>query len=300
MTQLTPPIPLNIDGITSLKTLQCRRGINTDKVMEYSDPLREDASFEFPPIICMKIVKDGRLIIIDGFHRYEAYKIAERTLIPVIHNTGTMEEAMWQAAAANKDHGLPRTMADKRRAVTASLRHGNYTSGAASMRDIARHVGVSHTMVQDVAKKLGLKKQDPEGPVLDPEAKDYPPEVLEAIDKIQTTNPAAADALLTGAILKPFEEIIRYSQYEDDYRAVLAPLFFGRRLSLMASLEIVERKPTDQSTLRDAINFARMQQEDIELAFDNNTVLISVAIFTPVEGQKRLSPTPGTPQFIEP
>lgn len=287
-------------GITVIKGLQCRRGVSVEKVIEYSALLLEDSSFEFPAIFCMKL-PDGRIVVVDGFHRIEAYKMAERELIPIAWADGTMEDAQWLAASSNKDHGLPRTTADKRRAVAASLRHPNYTSGSVSMRDIAKHVGVSHTMVQDVAKKLGLKKVDPSEPLTDPAQMDLPPEVLTAIDKISTTNPAAGDALLTGAILKPFEEIIRYAEYEDDYRAVLAPLFFGRRLSLMASLEIVERKPTDQSTLRDVINFARMQQEDIELAFDNNTVLVSVAIYQSTAG-KSVPPTrmPAPATFIEP
>ena len=268
--------PLN--KLTILKGLQCRRGIDEGAVLEYADFLKEDNSTEMQAIEVMRL-PDGRIVIIDGIHRHKAYGIAEREQIPTMVREGSMDDAKWAAAAANKAHGIRRTMDDKRRAVVAALRHPNYSSGSVSMRDIGKHVGVSHTMVQDTAKKLDLKKkQGDDEPPDDPAAKAWPPEVISAIEKIGTTNPAAADALLTGAILKPADEIIRYSEYEDAYRQALAPLFFGRRLSLMASVEIVEKKPTEASTLRDLISYARMQGEDIQLSFDNATVLITVSL----------------------
>lgn len=265
--------------LTILKSLQHRRGIDDATVQKYAEWLKEDDAADMQPINVMRL-PDARHVIVDGVHRHKAYTIVERIQIPCVITTGTLEDAQWAAVAANKDHGLPRTRDDNRRAVVAALRHPNYASGSVSMREIARHVGVSHTTVQDVAKKLDLKKAkggENEGEK-DPKAKEYPPEVLAAIDKIGKTNPAAADALLTGSILKPQDEIIRYSEYEDDYRGALAPLFFGRRLSLMASIEIIEKKPTENSSIRDLITYCRMQGEDLQLAFDNNTVFINVAL----------------------
>lgn len=264
--------------LTILKGLQCRRGIDEGAVMEYVDYLKSDEDTEMIAIEVMRL-PDNRIVIIDGVHRHKAYGLAERTQIPTMVREGTMDDAKWAAAAANQSHGIRRTLDDKRRAVVAALRHPNYASGSVSMRDVAKHVGVSHTMVQDTAKKLDLKKKvDDDDEIPDPKAKEFPQEVLDAIAKIGTTNPAAADALLTGAIIKPPDEIIRYSEYEDVYRQALAPLFFGRRLSLMASVEIVEKKPTENSSLRDLISYTRMQGEDIQLAFDNATVLITVSL----------------------
>ena len=275
------PSNLAVKGITILKSLQCRRGLDDYTLSTYVGYLVEDTSFEFKPISVMKL-PDDRRVVIDGFHRHEAYRAAGRETIPAITYHGTMEDAIKLAAGCNTEHGLPRTASDKRRAVVSMLRHPDYQTGAISMRDIAKHCVVSHTMVQDTAKKLDLKKpkggenDSPE----DPKAVDYPEEVLKAISIIGTTNPGAADSLLTGVIIKPHDEIIRYSEYPDDYRQALAPLFFGRRLSLMASLEIVERKPTDQSSLRDAINYVRMQgSTSMQFAFDNNTALITVSLF---------------------
>lgn len=264
--------------LTILKSLQCRRELDPATVANYAEHLKEDDATDMPAIQVMRL-PDGRIVIIDGIHRNKAYHMAGRDQMPCLFTTGSMEDAQWAAAAANKDHGLPRTMADKRRAVVAALRHPKYASGSVSMRDIAKHVGVSHTMVQDAAKKLDLKKEVKEDESHeDHKAKDYPAEVLAAIEKIGKTNPAAADALLTGAILKPQDEILRFAEYEPAYQLALAPLFFGRRLSLMASVEIVEKKPTENSTIRDAITYARMQGEDIQLAFDNNTVLVTLSV----------------------
>jgi hypothetical protein len=281
-----------------LKSLQCRRDIDEATVLDYAEYLKDDTAVDLPAIQAVKL-PDGRVVIIDGVHRHKAYTICERKEIPALVTNGTMQDALWMAAAANKGHGRPRTMADKRRAVVVALRHDKYASGSVSMRDIAKWVGVSHTMVQDAAKKLDLKKKTgEEEPPVDPsQPREFSPEVQAAIEKIGLVNPAAADALLTGTILKPGDEIVRFSDYADAYQLALAPLFFGRRLSLMASIEIVEKKPTENSTLRDAINYARMQGEDIQLAFDSNTALITVSVM-PAAAKAGAVPV-GEPAFID-
>jgi len=289
-----------ITKITFLKSLQCRRGLNEDTVLNYTEKYREDESFQFPAILLM-LLPDGRYVIIDGVHRFEAAKLAERESLPVIVIEGDMDDAVWQSSAANKDHGLPRTMSDKRRAVVAALRHKNYQDGAYSMRDIAKHVGVSHTMVQDAAKKIGVIKQEPGQQPPDPQAIPFPPEVLAAIEKISRSNAPAGEALLTGAILKPHDEILRFSEYPEEYQRLLAPVFFGRRMSLAAAIAIIEKTPTDESSVRQLINYVKMQGDDLQFAFDNNTVFITVSISAP--NQKTGVPIPagaGSGSFQEP
>ena len=138
---------IRIDGGT-----QMRVSINQDKVSEYAEKMQEDAVF--PPI---KVMFDGSVYwLYDGFHRYFAAQSAGFNAIQADYKPGTMEDAQDLALSANKDHGLPRSNEDKRKAVETALsyeRHANKSD-----REIARLCDVSHTLVASV-RNPEIKKQ---------------------------------------------------------------------------------------------------------------------------------------------
>jgi len=108
------------------------------------------AGAKFPPI---KVIFDGTTYwLIDGFHRVEAAHEAGLTEIAAEITPGTLEDAQWLCLAANQTHGLRRTNEDKRRAVMAALQHPR--SAGMSSNAIAKHVGVSHTLVDDCRREL--------------------------------------------------------------------------------------------------------------------------------------------------
>jgi hypothetical protein len=104
------------------------------------------------------LTSDGEWILWDGFSRTTAAKRLGRGEIKARVQAGTVEDAVWLAASANKSHGLRRTNEDKANAVRMALR----SPKAAGMSDnqIADHVGVD---AKTVAKyRAALSMDNPE------------------------------------------------------------------------------------------------------------------------------------------
>ena len=136
---------LRIDGGT-----EQRAAINEETVAEYNEALRNGA--KFPEVV---VFKDGATYwLTDGFHRYHAHRRAGRDKIAADVREGKLREAMLYSVGANADHGLRRTNADKRKAVTTMLTNelvsANDDGFPWSDRTIARMCGVSHEFVRKV------------------------------------------------------------------------------------------------------------------------------------------------------
>jgi ParB-like chromosome segregation protein Spo0J len=135
---------LSISKIRLNGGTQTREAINYNVVEEYTERYRE--GLEMDPV---GVVYDGQEYwLYDGFHRVSAAQSAHLDEINVEVKNGDREYAVWLAAAANAKHGLKRTNADKRRAVTSVLALGSFAGK--SDREIAEHCGVSHTFVAEL------------------------------------------------------------------------------------------------------------------------------------------------------
>jgi hypothetical protein len=150
-----------IDELVIDPKLQCRETmINEDTVEEYLQAMKRGD--EFPPLLAVRAGK--QLLLVEGRHRLEAARRLGLKKVKVLVISGTREDAIWLAAAANKDHGLRRTNADKERAVKTALAQPR--AKGLSDREIAKHVSVSHQMVSDYRKEgrgeQGLSKSDSE------------------------------------------------------------------------------------------------------------------------------------------
>jgi hypothetical protein len=127
---------------------QSRETINGATVTEYSEAMQEGATF--PPVT---VYYDGtHYWLADGFHRLAAAaKIGNREYdVEVIQ--GGRRDAILHSVGANSDHGLRRTNADKRRAVSTLLRDDEW--GGWSSNRIAKQCGVSHTFVDKLKSSL--------------------------------------------------------------------------------------------------------------------------------------------------
>jgi hypothetical protein len=127
---------------------QPREKLDHTTVIQYKQDMR--AGVQYDPI---EVVYDGTdYWCWDGFHRCAAASLAGLLEIEAHVTQGSLEDALWLSASANKRHGVPRSNADKGRAVRTAL---NHPQGAGlSDHKIAEHVGVSQPFVGKIRRKM--------------------------------------------------------------------------------------------------------------------------------------------------
>ncbi|MDI7268837.1 MAG: site-specific DNA-methyltransferase [Myxococcota bacterium] len=127
---------------------QPRADIDVLVVDEYSERMKRGA--RFPAVTVFFDGKDCWLA--DGFHRILAAEQARLRRIDAVVRRGTREDALWCALAANQEHGLRRSNADKRRSVLLALDHPH--ARGLSLRGLARHCGVAFRFVKTVRDEV--------------------------------------------------------------------------------------------------------------------------------------------------
>ena len=129
---------LKLTDIVTDEELQARDQISDEAVADYYNFLREGG--KLPPVT---VFFDGtRYFLADGWHRYFAHKSAGMATIEVEVIKGTKRDAMKYAMGANDKHGLRRTVADKRKAVTMAF--DDIELAELSDREIAKLCNVTH------------------------------------------------------------------------------------------------------------------------------------------------------------
>lgn len=139
---------LNINSIIIDKGTQSRASISEDTVTDYAEAMQ--AGDEFPPVI---VYHDGvEYYLADGFHRLHAVKRLGKTSIQADVRTGTLRDAILYSLGANRDHGLRRSNADKRKCVQTLL--DDFEWGDLSVNEMARICGVSPQLVLAVKQEM--------------------------------------------------------------------------------------------------------------------------------------------------
>lgn len=131
---------------------QSRVAINPAVVSDYASMIKEGR--QLPPIQVVKTVTEW--IVVDGFHRIQAYRSIGRDRIEVRVIDGDRNLAMELAVGANFDHGLQRSPRDKVRAVEMAL--SNEVLSQRSDREIAALTNTSHPFVAKIRGQVGLSK----------------------------------------------------------------------------------------------------------------------------------------------
>ncbi|WP_457583150.1 hypothetical protein [Ensifer canadensis] len=139
-----PIIAITVDEVAQIRAGGTDQGV----VAEYAEAMEQGAIF--PPVIIFG--DESGYFAADGFHRIAAATRLGRAVIAAEVRQGTLRDAILYAAGANSTHGLRRTTADKRRAVTTLLRDPTWTKW--SDRKIGEACGCDHKTVAAVRREM--------------------------------------------------------------------------------------------------------------------------------------------------
>lgn len=145
---------IDVDSIRLDGATQQRAKMNLTHIHTLEDALSEISELE--PV---QVVYDGNdYWLVDGFHRIFAYKHCDRQVIPAIVTEGTQRDAILASKAANAENlALPRTRADKHKAVTTLLLDPEWSQK--SDLQISKIAKVSHNTVAAIRKSLVVNCQ---------------------------------------------------------------------------------------------------------------------------------------------
>jgi len=144
------PVQMLISSIRRDGGTQIRAALDEATVQAYAAAIA--AKHELPP---STVFYDGTANwLADGFHRVEAELRNGSKRIRVEVRKGTRRDAILFACGANATHGLPRSNADKRRAVETLLALAASEGSKWSDREVARLARVSHPYVAEVRENI--------------------------------------------------------------------------------------------------------------------------------------------------
>jgi hypothetical protein len=128
---------------------QARVRIKDQVVRDYAAAMTQQLAqgrLHFPPVVLF--AEGPTFWLADGFHRFQAATAAGLSDILAEVRPGNQRDAQLFSIASNAEHGLPRTNANKRKAVGLLLEDPERRQW--SDREIARHCGVSDRLVNKV------------------------------------------------------------------------------------------------------------------------------------------------------
>jgi hypothetical protein len=125
-----------------------RTKIDKDHFDDLFEALKQ--SKELPPVVVFD--DDGTLILVDGFHRYEAAKKCKVNKIEAVVHEGSKRQAILFACGANSGHGLRRTNEDKQRAALRLLTDPEWSGWDDAV--IAKHCAVTQPFVWKLRDEL--------------------------------------------------------------------------------------------------------------------------------------------------
>jgi hypothetical protein len=208
---------LNINTVIIDKGTQSRAAISEDTVTDYAEAMQ--AGDTFPPIV---VFFDGvDYYLADGFHRLHAAKRLHKASIQADVRTGTLRDAILYSLGANRDHGLRRSNADKRKCVMTLLE--DFEWGDLSVNEMARICGVSPQLVTAVKLEMdgGVKVSAAQTPkkkpvklnnVVEPPEEPFVAEQDEAVQELVAENQRLSDRLAVEAMDASEEEKLAASE----------------------------------------------------------------------------------------
>ena len=155
-----PTVPLPLEKLETPGAMQSRGAIDADVIEAYAERMAYDAITKlvhdpegkpWPPVE-VYLIEPERHVVVDGFHRVAAARRAELTHIRCILHEGSEQDALIHSLGVNARHGLPRSRADKRRAVVRALEEPELR--CLTDKAIASICAVSNRFVGSVREEL--------------------------------------------------------------------------------------------------------------------------------------------------
>lgn len=232
---------IRIDGGT-----QSRAEINQVTVTEYAEAI--ESGSVFPPV---RVFFDGVSYWLgDGFHRYFAHLKAGKEGIAADVTNGTQRDAILHSLSANALHGLRRTNADKRKAVTILLQDFEWQEWFNS--EIARHCHVSLPLVAQIKKELGM------------EGSDEPKKYRTADGKVhEKRTPKRADKKEEPLLKEEAPEQPKNDEHDEHQEMVDALIAENEKLTDRLAIGALEGTPEEKELAKNTIEELR---EDLRLA----------------------------------
>ena len=108
------------------------------------------AGQQLPPLSVALV--DGVPCLVDGYHRVAAMELLGQATAEAIVTPATKPDAVWKAAKANMQHGLPLKSKELRQAFRVYIRTGQHRKGRGkrkSLREIGQEIGRSHNTIRN-------------------------------------------------------------------------------------------------------------------------------------------------------
>jgi hypothetical protein len=148
MNRLVPLRDITVD-----QSVQARLLIAPAAVELFAAMYREDADAtngRLPPVLLVETAKK-QLILADGITRFEAARRSGIDAIPATINQGTLRDAILLNIMENARHGVPLTIAERRRAAQRLLTDSEWRT--ISDREIGRRCGLDNKTVNSLRRE---------------------------------------------------------------------------------------------------------------------------------------------------
>jgi hypothetical protein len=183
-----PPVLSRTVALTEIQrdpALRVRVALSRERIAEFQAVMSNKDTQPLPPMECTEV--GGELFLSDGWHRYEAHTALKHKTVEVRVRKGSKADAFRAACMADRYCALPRTKADKNRAVTLAL-------GMNLWRDrfIADMLAVSPNFVGQVRKRIQVDTPADNTPKIGRDGKLHPPKTDEQKRKPANTKPTPA------------------------------------------------------------------------------------------------------------
>lgn len=152
MVEGSPREHVKITLIAKDASFQVRNKVSLPIVERYAKSMK--AGTEFDPIKLANV--EGMLILVDGWHRLAAIERLGGTHVYAEVKPANRQQAIWMAASANLQHGVPLKSSELRnvfRAYVTSRQHLQGKGQLRSYREIGAELGKGHTTIRNWMKK---------------------------------------------------------------------------------------------------------------------------------------------------